>query len=84
MAFRIITYGTMATPRSNGFFAGYSSRRTRRVRLDFELAIRLLDADEARAENTCRGYAGQLRRYAAWLDGRHPTDRTLAEYLDAL
>lgn len=40
--------------------------------LDFELAIRLLDDDGARAENTRSTYIGELRRYAAWLDGRPP------------
>ena len=51
--------------------------------LDFELAIRLLEDDGKSAENTRKTYIG-LRRYAAWLDGRPPTDRLLAEYLDAL
>ena len=51
--------------------------------LDFELAISLFD-EAAMADKTRKAYVGQLRRYAAWLDGRPPTDRRLAEYLDML
>ena len=36
------------------------------------------------AGNTRKAYVGELRRYAAWLDARPPTDRLLAEYLGVL
>ncbi len=35
-------------------------------------------------ENTRKAYTGELRRQAAWLDGRPHTDRLLEEYLDML
>ncbi|MCY3839201.1 MAG: tyrosine-type recombinase/integrase [Gammaproteobacteria bacterium] len=47
--------------------------------LDFDLAVRLFD--ELPSGNTRKAYAGALRRYESWLDGRPPTDRVLAEYL---
>ena len=51
--------------------------------LDIELAIRVFD-DADMAEETRKSYTGELRRQAKWLDGRPPTDRLLAEYLDML
>ncbi|MDE0419924.1 MAG: tyrosine-type recombinase/integrase [Gammaproteobacteria bacterium] len=50
--------------------------------LDFDLAIRLFD--NLPSENTRKAYAGVLRRYRSWLDGRPPTDRLLADYLGAM
>ena len=51
--------------------------------LDFDLAIRQFD-EAAMAGNTRKAYAGELRRYESWLDGRPPADRLLAGYLGAL
>ena len=51
--------------------------------LDIELAIHVFDRADM-AEETRRSYTGELRRQAEWLDGRPPTDRLLAEYLDVL
>ena len=50
--------------------------------LDFDLAIPLFA--ELPSENTRKAYAGVLRRYESWLDGRPPTDRVLAEYLGVM
>ena len=47
--------------------------------LDLDLAIPLFD--NLPSGNTRKAYAGELRRYGSWLDGRPPTDRVLAEYL---
>ncbi|MDE0038102.1 MAG: tyrosine-type recombinase/integrase [Gammaproteobacteria bacterium] len=50
--------------------------------LDFDLAVRLFD--DLPSGNTRKAYAGALRRYESWLDGRPPTDRVLVEYLGVL
>ena len=62
---------------------GHATRGGTVPHLDIELASGLL-GDTALAESTRETYAGVLRRYEAWLDGRAPTDRLLAEYLDVL
>ena len=51
--------------------------------LDFELAARLFD-DAAMADNTRKAYAGELRRFETWLDGRPADDAMLKAYLDEL
>ena len=51
--------------------------------LDIELAISVFERADM-PENTRKAYTGELRRQAAWLDGRPPTDRLLEEYLDML
>ncbi|MDE0441094.1 MAG: hypothetical protein OXL38_03140, partial [Gammaproteobacteria bacterium] len=50
--------------------------------LDFDLAVRLFD--ELPSGNTRKAYAGALRGYESWLDGRPPTDRLLADYVGVL
>ena len=50
--------------------------------LDFDLAVRLFD--NLPSGNTRKAYAGVLRRYESWLDGRPPTDRLLADYVGVL
>ncbi len=47
------------------------------------MAIRLLEG-AALAPATRKAYAGALRRYGQWLDGRPPTDSFLAAHLDKM
>ena len=51
--------------------------------LDMELAIRQLQT-AALAPSTRKAYAGALRRFDDWLDGRPPTDSFLARHLDEM
>lgn len=53
------------------------------ARLDVDLAIRQLDT-AALAPATRKAYAGALRRFDDWLDGRPPTDGLLARHLDEM
>ena len=52
-------------------------------RLDMELALRQLQT-AALAPTTRKAYAGALRRFDNWLDGRPPTDSFLARHLDGM
>ena len=51
--------------------------------IDIELAIRQLHS-AALADTTRKAYAGALRRFDEWLDGRPPTDDFLAKHLDEM
>ena len=51
--------------------------------IDIHLAIRQLHT-AALAPTTRKAYAGALRRFDDWLDGRPPTDSFLAKHLDEM
>ncbi|MDE0450802.1 MAG: hypothetical protein OXI90_03420 [Gammaproteobacteria bacterium] len=53
------------------------------ARLDIRVAIAQLHT-AALAPTTRKAYAGALRRFDDWLDGRPPTDRFLARHLDEM